>query len=78
MRRADVHEGIVRARLDRKWTRSQLASAMGMSVLTVLRLEHPRLNRRLPLRTIVRACDVLGVHPADVLGWRAQRPRLAS
>lgn len=78
MRRPDVHEGIMQARLDRKWTRVQLAKAMGMSILTVARLEHPTLNRRLPLATITRACDVLGVHPADVLGWRPAKPRLAS
>lgn len=72
-RRPDVHAGITAARKAKGWTLNQLADAMGMSVLTVARIEHPLLNRRVPLATVVRACDCLGVHPADVLGWRPAR-----
>ncbi len=73
MRRPDVHHGIRSARRARSWSRRQLAEALGRSPLLVLRLEHPRLNRKVPLRDVIAACDVLGVHPADVLGWQPDR-----
>jgi transcriptional regulator with XRE-family HTH domain len=76
MRRVDVHQRLRVEREGRGWTAAQLARRMGHSVLTVYRLEHPRWNRRVPMTTIVRACDALGVHPADVFGW--QPPRLAT